>query len=168
MFYSTTTFLLLVTVTVISLVRSAPVTNGTIDSCDDRFYPAGQCSGIIESNGTCQESKFNLGNTNISTCISVELFWSYPIDNLTITIETPFTKKQQAYTIYINNEKLQGAIAHIFRVFNGQETEVTTTDKRLIQYSDANYQVILKFQTPPTPVYLGVFINYEVTKMYSH
>jgi len=163
-----TAFLLLMTVTVISLVCGASVTNGNIDSCDDRFYSAGQCSGIIESNGTCQESKLNLGNTNISTCTSVELFWTYPIDNLTITIETPFTQKQQAYTIYINNEKLQGAIPHIFRVFNGQETEVTTTDKRLIQYSDVNYQVILKFQAPPKLTYFGVFINYEVTKMYAH
>jgi hypothetical protein len=80
-------------------------------------------------------------------------------------IETPFTQKKQAYTIYFDNKSMNEAASHVYRVFHGQETEVTTTDSKLIQYSDANYQVILKLQAPSQMSLYGVFINYEVSAM---
>jgi hypothetical protein len=81
---------------------------------------------------------------------------------LTAIIDTPFTEKKQAYKLFIENEQLQPYISHVYRILDGRETEVTTTNKTLIQYSDANYQVILKFEGPPTLYYYGVFINYYI------
>ena len=135
-----TVFLLLTTVVIISLVQGTPVTKDTIDSCDAQFYSYSSCSGTISSTGGCKASTLNLGNTI-------------------------YSKKKQAYTIYVDHECLNGAVSHVYRLFNGQETEVTTTNSKLIQYSDANYQVILKLQGPPRLTYYGVFINYEVTDM---
>jgi hypothetical protein len=77
-------------------------------------------------------------------------------------IETPFTEKQKAYAIYIANEGMMGPVEHIYRLINDQEIEITTTDSKLIQYSDSNYQIILKFQSPSEFTYYGVFIDYEV------
>jgi hypothetical protein len=149
---------------IISIIKAAPITENTVhNSCDAEYDVYQPCSVLLISPPNCKETKLNLTNTNTSkTCTSVNLFWSYPIDNLTTIIATPFTQKKQAYQLYIDNEQLKHYISHVYRILNGQETEVTTTDKTLIQDSDANYQVILKFQGPPKLTYYGVFINYNV------
>lgn len=157
-------FLLLLTVAIISFIEAVPITENIISTCDADYDEYRLCSQSISSPAGCKETKFNLSNTNTSkTCTSVNLFWNYPVDNLTTIIETPFTQKKQAYKLYIDNEQLTPYISHVYRILNGKETEVTTTDKILIQHSDANYQVILKFQGPPTLYYYGVFINYNIT-----
>jgi hypothetical protein len=159
-------FLLLLTVVIISIIKAVPITENIIHSCDAEYDAYQLCSESINAPTGCKETKLNLANTNTSkTCTSVHLFWNYPVDNLTAIIETPFSQKKQAYQLYIDNEQLKPYISHVYRVLNGQETEVTTTDKTLIQYSDASYQVILKFEGPPTLYYYGVFINYKITTM---
>jgi hypothetical protein len=59
-----------------------------------------------------------------------------------------------------------GAFSHVYRVFNNEETEITTQDAKLIQYSDSNYQVILKFQGPSHLSLYGVNINYDSVPMF--
>ncbi|CAF1402044.1 unnamed protein product [Adineta ricciae] len=88
-------------------------------------------------------------DSNVTKCATVSVMWYYPRDNLTLTIETCFTKKQRPYGIEIDNDELLKGIPHVYRILGGQETEITTTAKSIIQKSDNNFQVVLKLQGPP-------------------
>jgi hypothetical protein len=57
-------------------------------------------------------------------------------------------------------------VSHVYRIFHHQETAVTTKEKILIQYSHSNYQIMLKFQSPPHLSRYGVDIYYNSTKMF--
>jgi hypothetical protein len=160
---------LLLTVIAEPIVLGVPVTDNDIhESCEAQLSPHAdpyQCSGTVSVRLDCKISTLNLTHTNMSErCNSIDLFWSYPVDNLTMIIETPFSKKQQAYTIELNNERIMGAISHVYRLIDGKEIEVTTKESKLIQHSDSKYQVILKLQGPPKLTYYGVFIDYDVNK----
>ena len=145
-----------------SLATTVPTTITPVHSCDAKRGGYTQCSAPISSPAGCKETKLDLTNTNTSkACTSVSLFWGYPIGNLTTIFATPFTQKKQAYNLHIDNEKLKSSIFHVYRLQNGQEKEVTTTAKTLIQHSDDNYQVILKFSGPRSLLTYGVFINYN-------
>ena len=159
---------LLVTVVVEPIALGVPVANNDVDeSCEAQFWENGdpyKCSGGLSINLDCKSGMAHLAHTNISkTCTEVKLFWSYPMNNLTMFFETPFTKQQQAYTLEFDNKKLAG-IGNIYRLIDGKETEVTTHDSKLIQHSDSNYQVILKFQGPPEMISYGAFVYYNVTR----
>lgn len=39
-------------------------------------------------------------------------------------------------------------ISHIYRIINNEEIEITADRHSLIQDSDSNYQIVLKFQAP--------------------
>jgi hypothetical protein len=95
----------------------------------------------------------------------LKFFWSYPKRNLTLIIETPFTQKQQTYAIRVNIGAIQPSISHIYRLLEDQETEVIFHDDTFTEKSDSNYQVVLKFEGPPTLQYYGVFINYNITQI---
>ena len=84
---------------------------------------------------------------------------------MTFIIETPLTQSKQGYIIYLDNIQLTQGISRVFRVFNSQETEVTTRGDKLIQYSDANYQIILKFEGPKQLSRYGVVIQYKTVPM---
>jgi hypothetical protein len=140
---------------------------GTInDSCETHIDSPKTCSAVISFSGTCYSSKVVLSNTQYAKCTSNNFFYSYPRNNMTLVIETQFTQKHQPYTIYLDNERLMGAFSHVYRVFNNEETEITTQDAKLIQYSDSNYQVILKFQGPARLSLYGVNINYDSVPMF--
>lgn len=134
--------------------------------CDARVDSFAACTATVSfSTGACSSATANFTNTAYAHCQAISFFWSYPQDNLTLIIETPFTSTRQPYTIYLDNEQLMTGVLHVYRVFNNQETEVTTRDKKLIQYSDANYQIILKLQGPSRLSRYGVNIDYQVVKM---
>ena len=84
---------------------------------------------------------------------------------MTFIVETPFTQSKQGYILYIDNVQLAQGISRVFRIFNNQETEVTTRGDKLIQYSDANYQIILKFEGPKQLSRYGVVIDYKTVQM---
>ncbi len=100
------------------------------------------CWRIVSITGFCKSSTLNLSNTSIARCSVIHLSW--------------------AYAIYIDNDGMMGPVEHIYRLINDQEIEITTTDSKLIQYSDSNYQVILKLQNPSKFIYYDVFIDYQV------
>ncbi len=131
------------------------------DSCETHIYTLKTCSAVLTFSGNCQSMTLNLSNTEYAHCTSNGFFWSYPLNNLTLIIETLFTEKHQAYTISLNNEQLFGAITNIYRIIDNKEIEITTHDKILVQQSDLNYQVILKFQGPTHLGRYGVNIDYE-------
>ena len=162
-------FVLLVTVVVEPIVLGIPVTDNGIDEpCEAELWENDapyECSAVVSVRGECVAATLHLDRSKVSKlCTSVSLFWSYPVDNLTITIETPFTQKQQAYTLEFDNEQIMSYISHVYRFIDGKETEVTTHDSKLIQHSDSKYQIILKLEGPPTLTYYGVFVHYNVTQ----
>ncbi|CAF1170087.1 unnamed protein product [Didymodactylos carnosus] len=83
------------------------------------------------------------------------------MNNLTVTIGTHYTQQRKPFTLYLDN-RLGEYIQHIYRVHDGQETEITSKDETIIQYSDTNYQVILKLQEAETIGPYVAFVNYRV------
>ncbi|CAF3280909.1 unnamed protein product [Rotaria socialis] len=164
--YAPIVFVLLVSVIVRPVVLGVPVRDNDVhESCEAQFWSNDLCSGTVSVRGDCKTATLNFAHTNMSEiCTSINFFWSYPIGNLTIIIETPFTIKQQNYMVQFDNDHMMGAISNVYRLIDGKETEVTTTASKLIQYADSNYQVVLKLQGPPNLFYYGVFIDYEVAK----
>ncbi|CAF0874109.1 unnamed protein product [Rotaria sp. Silwood1] len=138
------------------------VENSVTNSCQAQVDKLDTCMAVVQFSGDCNSGIVNLTNTDYAKCNTTSFFWSYPRYNLTLMIETPFTKKHQPYTIYLDNEQVMSAVSHVYRVFNNQETDVTTKDRTLIQYSDSNYQIILKLQGPDRLQRYGVNINYDV------
>jgi hypothetical protein len=116
---------------------------------------------IISFSGDCRSTNVSLSNTEYANCTADRLFWSYPLYNMTLTIETLFTRQHQPFTIALDNVKLSTAISNVYRIINNQETDVTTHDKTLIQHSDSNYQIILKFQGPTRLTRYGINIEYK-------
>jgi len=131
------------------------------DSCQTHINKLDTCMAIISFSGDCRSSNVSLSNTEYASCTADNFFWSYPVYNMTLTTETLFTSQHQPFTIALDNEQLAGAISNVYRIINEHETEVTTHDKTLIQHSDSNYQIILKFQGPPRLSRYGVNINYK-------
>ncbi len=112
----------------------------------------------------CEDSTLTLIGTEFADCQSVHFFWSYPQNNLTMTIASPFTAQKKAFNIFLQNRAIRAGVNTIFRVYKGQETDVTTSDDILVQYSDPDYLCILKFVGPQTLQRYGVNINWEVNK----
>jgi len=130
-------------------------------SCETHINKMDACQAVVSFSGDCYSSTVNLSNTEYAKCTANSFFWSYPLNNLTLIIETSFTQKHQPYTIYLDNEQLMTAVSHVYRVFNNQEDEITTKEKTLKQDSDENYQIRLKFQGPTHLSRYGVNIDYE-------
>ncbi|CAF1093438.1 unnamed protein product [Adineta ricciae] len=133
------------------------------DSCESHVDKLSTCAGTISFSGDCYSSKIELRDTEYVKCTDVNFFWSYPLNNMTLVIETPFTQKRQRFTVSLETQPLQGAVSHVYRIIDDQETDVTTREPILTQDSDANYQVILKFQGPTRLSRYGVVIQYEST-----
>ena len=156
-----TTLLLLLT---LGLVRSAPTTD---ESCTarllDSFLP---CWTGVTSPRTCKSASLTLGGTKYQSCSTVGLgWWSDSTNNLTLTIETPFTQERQPYSILLNNQDLAKFTvysAKIYRIINDQEIELKPVDHVMTQYSDSNYQIKLKYQG--STMYDSLPIIYEVRK----
>ncbi|CAF1288785.1 unnamed protein product [Rotaria sordida] len=126
-----------------------------------RISEPGKATVSFPNDGSPQVLK--LADTElIKSSTSVEFFWSYPVDVLTLIIETPFTEKRQPYAVSIDNESLAPSISNVYRMLENQEIEVTTTDNKLILDSDSNYQIVVKFRSTPDMNYYGVRIHYDI------
>ncbi|CAF0908376.1 unnamed protein product [Rotaria sordida] len=147
------------------LISVLIVENSAVKSCKAQVYPSDTCRTSLSVPNDCDSGIFNLTNTDYAKCNTMNIFWSYPQKNLTLIIETPFTEQHQRYAIYLDNEQLMSAVSRVYRIINNQERCVTTKDKTLIQYSDSNYKIILKFQGPESFERYGVNIDYNVLQL---
>lgn len=151
---------------VLSLVLIVHSRTITDDSCEKHIDKLDTCMATISTSGNCESFKVSLSDTEYSSCITNSFFWSYPLNNLTLIIETPFTFKKEPYSISLNNEQLSGAISNVYRIINNEEKEITTHDKVFTQHSDSNYQIILKFQGPTHLSRYGVNIDYKTVQIF--
>lgn len=146
----------------ITFIQANPIVD---QSCEVHASEPSDCYTNVWVPNTCHSATLDLTKSEFTkSCNNVTLFWSYPVDNLTITFgnghNTPFT-------MAIPTEYLLAALPHIYRIIDGRETEVTTTKPELIQTSDSNNHIILKFQGPPALYFYGVFINYYFVKRHN-
>ncbi|CAF1081794.1 unnamed protein product [Rotaria sp. Silwood1] len=152
-------------IVLLSLISILIVENSAVNSCKAQVYLSDTCRTTVSVPNDCNLGIFNLTNTAYAKCNTMSVFWSYPQHNLTLIIETSFTQQHQRYAIYLDNEQLMSAVSHVYRIINNQERCVTTKDKTLIQYSDSNYKIILKFQGPERLERYGVNINYDARRI---
>ncbi|CAF0909595.1 unnamed protein product [Rotaria sp. Silwood1] len=158
--FSTIIFLVLLPV---GLIQATPITK---ESCEARVLDSSDpCWSSVVVPRSCESATLNLGMTRFKSCNKVGLMWSYPLHNLTVTIETLFTEKRQPYAINIDNSLIKDYSIGIYRIIDGHETEVKSKDDVIVQNSDSNYQIILKFQGPSTIYYYGFPFNYDVTPL---
>ncbi|UJR18733.1 hypothetical protein I4U23_005640 [Adineta vaga] len=148
----------------IALVQTTPITDA---SCTARLLNSSMpCWTGVTSSRTCNSAFLTLADTKYQSCSTVGLgWWSDSTNNLTLTIETSFTQQHQPYSIRLNNQQLtqlKDYSVKVYRILNSQETELKSVDDVIIQYSDSNYQIILKFQGPT--MYNLLPIIYEVLK----
>ncbi|CAF5134398.1 unnamed protein product, partial [Rotaria sp. Silwood1] len=83
-------------------------------------------------------------------------------NTLIVTIVTPFTQKRQPFFIRLDNEQMKLAISRVCQVSPQGSTELQPIGNIITAKSDSNYQVVLKFEAPPTLRFYGVFIKYTV------
>lgn len=81
---------------------------------------------------------------------------------MTLVLDSPFTGSQQKYQMSFDNQQIMSAVSHVYRIIDGEEIDVTTTEPKLIQTSDDNYQIILKFEGPTSLTRYGLNIVYDV------
>ncbi|CAF4488334.1 unnamed protein product, partial [Rotaria magnacalcarata] len=87
----------------------------------------------------------NLANTEIAkSWEKVQINWNYPVDEMTLIIETPFTQKRQPYAISIDNESLTRGTSHVSRIVDDEEIELKKDGCRQVINCDSNYQIVLK------------------------
>ncbi len=144
----------------IGLIQCTPIKN---DPCEAQIIPwGGPCGASLAVSRLCQSATFHLEKTPFKSCDALSFMWSYPINNLTIVIETPFTQQQQSYSIILNNVKDYDIRKYVF--VNGEEIEIKSSEDVIVLNSDSNYQIRLKFQAEATISYYGFLIAYTVTK----
>jgi len=86
--------------------------------------------------------------------------------NLTVNIEAAdYTNLKQPFTVSLSTTLGLPA----YRIYpNGQEVFISnTTADQVIQTSDENYQVVLKFQGPNRFSLYGAFIEYQIASNYN-
>jgi hypothetical protein len=156
---STILFLVLLS---IGFIQAIPAVD---ESCKVQIYNwEGPCAGLIIVPKTCTSATADLSTTKFESCDRVDLTWSYPMNNLTIIVETPYTKQHQPYTINIDNINFKLYPLPIYRIEDGHERQIKTTADVIVEKSDSNYQVIMKLQAESTIGYYLSFFRYNVIK----
>ena len=145
----------------IGLIQTATIGQ---ESCEAEVYNStAPCTGLIRTPHSCNESTVHIAKTSFKSCNAVDLTWMYPINNLTVIIETPYTQQHQSYALHINNRQIRWSDFSLYRILNGHETQIKSIADIVIQQSDANDQVILKFQAETTISVYILPINYNAT-----
>jgi hypothetical protein len=121
------------------------------------------CTGTIIVSRSCESATLHFEMTPFKLCDSIYLMWSYPLNNLTMIIETSFTQRHQSYSIGLKN--LTEYDIRKYLILNGKEIEIKSTEDIIVLHSDSNYQIKLKLQAETTISYYGFPISYNVTKI---
>lgn len=157
---STSMFLLLLS---IGLAQAIPIGD---EPCKAQINnSSGPCNGMIRVPYSCKSAIADLTTTGFKSCDTVDFSWAYPLNNLTIFVVTPFTQQHQPYAIHVDNRPFKEYPMPIYRILDGKETEIKTTDDLIVEKSDSNYQVVLKFQAQTSVSYYLSFIRYNTTKL---
>ncbi len=135
-----------------------------INRCEVSNFDQTTCNLHVGFPSACKSSTLHLANSSLSTsCSSVRIFWDYPMNNLTVIIETPFTQIQQPYSIHLRSQRMKPQISHIYQVSeSGAYTELIPEGDIITVNSNTDYQIILMFQAPTRMIFFGVYIEYDI------
>lgn len=130
------------------------------DPCEGQISKwSDECSGTIIVSRSCQSAFVHLGNTSFKSCDHVYFMWSYPLNNLTMIIQTKFSEE---YQIHLDNEPSYDIKK--YQIENGKEIRLNSTAEFVTIKSDSNFQIKIKFQADTTISYYGFPIVYNVTQ----
>jgi hypothetical protein len=91
--------IVLVAVLIKNIVNAASLNKNL---CETHIIEQSTCSIGVSFIRLCNASTLNLFNTKLAnSSSSVDLFWSDPMNNLTLIIETPYTQQRQTYMLFI-------------------------------------------------------------------
>ncbi|CAF2961939.1 unnamed protein product [Rotaria sp. Silwood2] len=123
----------------VGLIQGTPIVK---ESCEATVLPSeNPCWSSVILSRSCESGTFDLGATSFKSCDKVGFMWSYPLHNLTVTIETPFTQKHQPYAINIDNTLIKDYSIRIYRIIDGHETEDSHSDQ-LIKLFDKTLSTV--------------------------
>ena len=102
---------------------------------------ADESDGVIHLRTGRNPPVLTTANTEAAAWTAVKVEWHGPAGDLILIIETPFTERQEPFSVALNTS---GAYSLCFlQIIDGEEIDMA--DKSEIQMkSDSNYQVILK------------------------
>ena len=134
-------------------------------SCETMVYDYSACYFGLSYGSGCKSQVSYVGkNPKAVSCSSVNIFWSYPNNNLTLVIETSFTQARQPFSIRLDQRQLKPVISHACNIAQDKGTELNLNNDVSVVKSDKNYQVVIKFQAYSGPQAYGVNIKYDVLK----
>lgn len=152
----------IIILSLITIVHNAAIAeNPTCIAEVDKFS---QCAADISAPFGCKSTVLNFTNTGFAQCQGVNFFYASGANNMTLIIETSFTQQRQPYYLSLANSPIMEIILHVYRIIDNQEIDITTRNATLVQKSDSNYQIILKFQGPPVSTRGGVHVIFTSYK----
>lgn len=162
---SSLTFISLVILTIPT--RNVHSTNANDDLCKPRVAAVTKCYFSLYVNMQCKSAVFRFTETSFTkSCDSPTIFWGYPMNNLTLIIDTSYTAKRQAYALRLDAKQI---FPSSFRVYQVQKTNCDTplaeNNGIMTAKSGPDFQVALKFQGPKQLSLFGVFIKYSVVRV---
>ncbi|CAF1281737.1 unnamed protein product [Rotaria sordida] len=159
MFSSLSLIFLFIAAFIGTVTYAAPVSN---DACQAKFDNRDTCRIGVMADFSCLISTLNLAETNLASCNSGSIFWSYPSNTLKVTFKTLFTQKRQPFSIRLDTEEIMLAVSRVCQVSPEASFELQPVGNIIIAKSDSNYEVVLKFEAPPRWKFYGRNINYIV------
>jgi len=134
------------------------------NTCVVKINDRDECFPFFSVPQNCKSAKLNLSQTYVAkSCTTANLFWNYPQSNLTLIIETLYTRKHQSYTLHFPYQ-LDQQLQSLYQVCPaGTLTKLKSRNDTINVKSDANYQVVLKLQASKLQLY-AVMIEYNVIK----
>jgi len=83
--------IVLVAALISNILNAAPLNNNL---CGTHVTEQSICGIGVSFIHLCNASTLNLSNTKLANSdSSIDLFWSYPMNNLNLIIETPYTQQ---------------------------------------------------------------------------
>ena len=99
-------------------------------------------------------------NRQLLNCTEASIFWSYPLNNLTIEFSAP---KSKPFSLCLLKSSQIYQDIPVYRIVGSKETLVTKSEKKVCMTSDRNVnKLTLKFVGPNILKYYGVYINFSI------
>ena len=120
-----------VTAPMVDLSTATPV--GILDESDGLISISSQGGLLVTTTANTEAAK---------SWSAVKVDWHGPVKDLVLIIETPYTERQQPFTVVLHTQDANGF--HFLQIIDGEEIDMTDDGGKIQMDCDSNYQVILK------------------------
>ncbi|CAF1312177.1 unnamed protein product [Adineta steineri] len=102
-----------------------------------------ESDGLIQIGSSNELLVHTTANTEAAKSWSAaRVDWHSPEKDLVLIIETPYTERQEPFTIVLHTQEAFGF--HFLQIIDGEEIDLTDSGDKIEMDCDTNYQVILK------------------------